>query len=214
MTRTETRRERLRREVTAEIVDIGGRQLQSGGMAAVSWRGIAREVGMNPASLYTYVDGMDDLFTRILQRSFERLASAVSSAADAETDPLERLLAAASAYRSWAIEHPAEFNLIYTDQLPGYVAPEDGPTAQAARSVDGAFIAAVADLLEVTPEEVFSPDHPGRTTSVYAMRALLHGFTSLEANHHAPYTGGSDEMLVTSLRSLLDDIVEDRRSNE
>ena len=77
--RTESRRDRQRRELVAEIVEIARAQLASGGRAAVSWRGIAREVGMNPASLYTYFDGLDDLFTAVILDSYGGLAAALGT---------------------------------------------------------------------------------------------------------------------------------------
>jgi AcrR family transcriptional regulator len=45
----ETRRERHRRELVDEIRDEARRQLEAGGAASVSWRAIARCVGMRPA---------------------------------------------------------------------------------------------------------------------------------------------------------------------
>ena len=76
-TPTESRRDRQRRELTAEIITIARRQLAEGGRAGVSWRAIAREVGMNPASLYTYFANLDDLFTAMIIESYGGLAAAL-----------------------------------------------------------------------------------------------------------------------------------------
>ncbi len=204
----ESRRDRLRRELTDEIVETGRRQLEAGGVAAVSWRAIAREVGMNPASLYTYVDGVDDLFTRILLLSFDRLATAIRSAADAEpgAGPGARLLAAAHAYRGWALDHPREFNLLYTDQLPNYTAPPDGPTVDAALAVERPFLEAMGELAGLDdPFDLIGDEHPERAAAVYGLRATLHGFITLEVNHHAPYLNGAGEMMGQVLTRSIDE---------
>ncbi len=203
----ETRRERLRDELTAEIIEIGRRQLAGGGVANVNWRAIAREVGMNPASLYTYVDGINDLYTRILASSFRSLADAVATASRAagHLDARDRLLECARAYRSWAIDRPNEFNLIFTDQIPGYEAPNEGESFQAAMDVNTPFLDAVVEIVtgrcgalsidELTADE---------KVVAYALRSTMHGFTILEVNHHAPYTEGADDLMISSLSLLLD----------
>jgi AcrR family transcriptional regulator len=206
----ESRRERLRRELTDQIVEIGRRQLESGGIAAVSWRAIAREVGMNPASLYTYIDGIDDLYTRILLQSFDRLAVVVRAAYEetAAGPPAARAAACARAFRSWALAHPRQYNLIYTDQIPGYAAPPGGPTIEAEMAVERPFLEAVADLLDRDDPMSLLDGDSELSRSLYALRAMLHGFTSLEVNHHSPYLDGSDEMMVAALNRSLDDLVD------
>ena len=126
----ETRRARLRRELTAEILRVARHQLTVAGPGGVSWRGIAREVGMNPASLYTYFNSVDDLFTALIIESYGSLARSVQTAYDdgPTDDALERAMGCVRAYADWGRSQPAEFNLIFVDQLPGYAAPEGGPT--------------------------------------------------------------------------------------
>ncbi|MEM9133152.1 MAG: TetR/AcrR family transcriptional regulator [Actinomycetota bacterium] len=206
---TETRRERLRRELTEQIVEIGRRQLEAGGVSAVSWRAIAREVGMNPASLYTYVDGVDDLYTRILLQSFKRFGDAVHEAmAEDGRPPRDRLVAGARAFRAWALAHPSEFNLLYTDQLPDYEAPPDGPTVEAQRQAIIPFAQAIAQLVgEPEPMRLVSAADDERTRLVFTMRAVMHGYTTLEVNNHAPYLDGTGDEMIEALERVLDDLV-------
>ena len=201
----ETRRERLRRELVAEVVATARRHLADGGPSSVSWRGIAREVGVNPATLYTYFDSLDDLFTAVIAESFGRLGAAVGRAAEAATDlePVERLMACARAYRSWAIEHPAEFNLIFTDRIPGYAAPPAGPTVEAQVGIFGPFIAALDDMT--------GADDPvqgvtGLAAERVALWAMMHGFVMLEINHHLPFVDDPDRFFDVGLRRSLADL--------
>lgn len=194
-----TRRERLRRELTADVVETARRHLSDGGPAAVSWRGIAREVGVNPATLYTYFDSLDDLFTAVILDSFGRLAGAITTASDAaaELDPLERLMACAHAYRSWAIEHPAEFNLVFTDRIPGYEAPPGGPTVAIQSEIFGPFVAAL-DALDGNPHT--EPDVRDSADDRIALWALMHGLVMLEINHHLPFVEDTTQVFDRSLR--------------
>ncbi len=206
------RRERLRQELTGEIVAIGRRQLAEGGPSAVSWRGIAKEVGMNPASLYTYVNGIDDLFTRILLDSFGDLAAHVAAAAEGEGANggtiEDRLLDTCLAYRAWAVANPQRFNLIFTDQIPGYAAPPGGPTVAAEMAVGAPFLRLVGELQgRAAPLDIVAfLDLPvAERSRLFAPFAALHGFVSLEINNHAPF-GDNEEMLRLHLLALLDSL--------
>jgi AcrR family transcriptional regulator len=194
-----TRRERLRQELVSDVIDTARRHLAEGGPAAVSWRGIAREVGLNPASLYTYFDSLDDLFTAVILDSFGRLARAVNEASDAaaELDPLDRLMACAHAYRSWALEQPGEFNLVFTDRIPGYEAPPGGPTVAIQDEIFGPFVAAL-DALDGAPDA--ARDVRAGADDRVALWATMHGLVMLEINHHLPFVEDTAGVFDRSLR--------------
>jgi AcrR family transcriptional regulator len=197
-----TRRERLRAELTAEIKAVARRQLEAGGAGGVSWRGIAREVGMSPASLYTYFESLDDLYTHLIADSFHSHAAALQRAVDAMAGrPLpDRLFAAKVAYREWAIRHPGEFRLLYNNLLPDYEAPEDGPTTAANLAVGAVFLVL---LQEGWHNGELAPARPGPVVETEKFRSsygidissdefrtaigawgMIHGLTSLEVNNH------------------------------
>ena len=52
-------------------------------------------------------------------------------------------VAAGTAYRDWARREPQQFALILGMPMPGYVAPEDGPTTDAAKDAMAQLRAAV-----------------------------------------------------------------------
>lgn len=188
----ERRRDRQRRELVDEICVVARRQLAEGGAAAVSWRGIAREVGMGPASLYTYFPSLEALFTELIVRSFRSLAAAVTAAVDALAgSPVgDRLLAGPLAYRSWALAHPQEFNLVFTDQIPGYAATPGGPTVDAQTAIFRPMAAAVLEARAAQgrpsppttdPIESATSDDLDEFIGLFG---LFHGLVSLEVNHH------------------------------
>jgi AcrR family transcriptional regulator len=150
-------------------------------------RAIAREVGVAPASLYTYFEGLDDVFTMLLLSSYRRLAAATAAAAEhfADEPPEDRSFAAILAHRRWALDHRNEFNLLFTDQLPGYAAPEGGPTIEAQAEVFRPMLAALAQL---DPGHPGDPGDPGDELAIIqdvgvAIWAAFHGAVSLEVNH-------------------------------
>ena len=178
----EGRRARQRRRLLADVETAARRLLDEGGAANVSMRAIAREVGVGPASLYTYFDGLDDVLTMLLLASYGRLADATAAAAEAFTGapPADRVLAVTLAYRRWGLDHPNELNLVFTDQLPGYAAPAGGPTVDAQVEVFRPVTEAVAELVaagELGPAD----DTDASRVGVWA---TFHGFVMLEANHH------------------------------
>ena len=175
------RRAQQREELVADIKAAALAQIADGGATAVSWRGIAAEVGMNPASLYTYFPSLHDLYTALIADGFGALGAELADAVrTAGPDRSDRALAWARAYRLWARRHPSWFNLCFTDVLPGYEAPPGGPTVEAQRSM---FEPLLGDLPS-------SPDGPDLTTGV-AFWAAVHGATTLEVNHHV-HSGWAD----------------------
>jgi AcrR family transcriptional regulator len=182
------RRARQRRELLDEITAEARRLLELGGPAAVGWNAIARKVQLSPSSLYTYFDGLDQLFTELLLQSYRDLSQTIECALEAFKDaPIgDRLLVGPLAYRQWAVQNPAQFNLIFTDQLPGYVADPDGPTLEAELAVLRPIATTFAEALNRDPEET---SRPGPTlNSFLGFWAAFHGLTMLEANHHLDWT--------------------------
>ncbi len=141
-----TRRERLRTATFEEIKAAALSQIAEVGGPGLSLRGVARAIGMSPAGLYRYYDGRDDLLTDLIADAYADLASVVESAIDAGADsPRERFAAGIRAYRRWGLEHPNRFLLIFGTPIPGYEAPEDGPTVAGNRRMGEAFFSVGVD---------------------------------------------------------------------
>lgn len=215
----ESRRSRLRRELTEQILQIARRQLTETGPGSVTWRAIAREVGMNPASLYTYFDSLDDLYTALILESYASLADAVTTAFESidpsvnEPPPrdraVQRAMACVHAYRDWALENPAQFNLIFADQIPGYEAPPGGPTVDAEMAVLRPLIAAAGAVAgrRASPDDIESTE-PTDADGPIGVWATMHGLVALEINHHLPIPDQParyDRLMRRSLEGLGDD---------
>ena len=156
-----TARERVREEMTAEILAVAGAHVARDGAGSLSLRSIARDLGMAPSALYRYFDGRDALVTALILTAYEALAGEAERAADqAETTETaetkgtgaqggpardaERWLAVPRALRHWALEHPHLWGLIFGTPIPGYEAPQDtvAPYARVAAALVRPLVAA------------------------------------------------------------------------
>jgi AcrR family transcriptional regulator len=124
-------RARVREELTSEIKAAARRQLATEG-ANLSLRAVARELGMVSSAVYRYFSSRDDLLTALIIDCYNELGDVAERAAEGKTDRLETWLAFGHAIRDWALDHPADYLLIYGTPVPGYQAPQDtvGPASR------------------------------------------------------------------------------------
>jgi AcrR family transcriptional regulator len=120
------RRERVRQATVEEIKAVARAQMAAEGTAGVSLRAIARAMGMTAPALYRYFGSRDELVTALVVDAYDALADAMEAAVEAVPAGRHgpRLRAAFRAFRTWALEHPTEYALIFGGPIPGYVAPE------------------------------------------------------------------------------------------
>jgi AcrR family transcriptional regulator len=126
-------RDRVRAQLTEEIVEHARTQLADGGGGALSLRAIAREMGMASSAIFRYFPNRDSLITTLVIDSYTALADAAENAEDrAHGEPaLARWTAVCHAVRRWAIDHPHEYALIFGTPIPGYAAPQTTVTPAA-----------------------------------------------------------------------------------
>jgi AcrR family transcriptional regulator len=142
-----TARERARAELTREIKEEARRQLAISGADGLSLRAVARELGMVSSALYRYYPSRDDLLTALIIDAYNAAGSAVEAAIGpaGAGDARGRWMAACRSARSWALDHPHEYALIYGSPVPGYRAPSEtvGPGSR----VPLAFVAVLRDAV-------------------------------------------------------------------
>lgn len=107
--------ERLR----GEILDAASRLLSRlGGADGLTMRGIAREAGIAPASIYQHFDDRAAVVRGLLDHEFDRL-QAVMRDADKRVDAgdvLGRVRAQVHAYCAFAIDNPGHYRLMLTSR--------------------------------------------------------------------------------------------------
>jgi len=221
------RREKLNEETRQQIKATARALMAEHGSQGISIRGIAREMGMTPPALYHYYPSLDDLITALIVDAFNALADAIIAGRDTAVvagKPLsEQFMAATHAYRRYALDYPADFQLIYGSPIPGYDAAREITVPASARTGEvftrliaaaidaGAFDipAAYREIPDVTKEII--QQYLGEDASETLMLALhltnigwgmLHGFVMLELfGHLEPVVGDTDAFFDTQLRN-------------
>lgn len=240
------RREQLRSELLASVREAARDNLQQDGPAGLSLRAIARDVGISPAGLYRYYDGRDALLTMLITEGYGDLADHlflaqgavdlvsesdrrrhVPHAVDRQADVGDRLRATWRTYRSWALEHPNEFHLLFGQPIEGYAAPAGGETVAANARMSRALVmpmleAHVAGRLPV-PEledppagahrlaDAIAEVAPVAVTPAFAAMSLswwswLHGAVALELNgqfHWMEPEGATDDLFEVTMESAM-----------
>jgi AcrR family transcriptional regulator len=110
-----SRRDRRKQETTGDIKAAARRQLAAGGPAGISLRAIARELGMTASAVHYYFPSRQALLDALIVDGFGSLADALRSSYDQASalSPGERCLAVYRAHRTWALQHPSEYLLLY-----------------------------------------------------------------------------------------------------
>lgn len=145
-----------------DIVRIGRVHLATDGAAALSLRAVARDIGVVSSAVYRYVESRDELLTLLVIDGYGELGDAVDEAlASVDTaDFAGRLKVIARTLRSWALDEPAIYALLFGSPVPGYHAPSERTTGPGTRVIarlvqvwEDAWKAGAVDL----GEDVVSP---------------------------------------------------------
>lgn len=177
-------RERYRAQVQAEVKQRAWEQIAESGVAALSLKAIAKQMGMSGPALYRYFAGRDELITELIRDAYRSLADTVRQTRDGGGD----VRALAGAIRAWALADPHRYFLIYGTPVPGYHAPED--TTLIAREI-------MAVLLEAYGS---AEDAEERSLSFWTR---MHGVLSLElAGHFTGMDLDPQELFDSEVRSL------------
>lgn len=221
-----TRREKQHASTRDEIKQIAWEQMRQQGTAAISLRGIARQMGMTAPAIYRYFPSREDIITALLIDAYSNFAAAMEQAAQQPTLSVqEHLLAIGLAYRTWAIEQHIQYELIFGNPIPEYAAPSEQTLPLARR----AFAPLVVVITEAMGSGNWRPKLPIPTLTprlVQAMQPLwvaeglpieaiylatrfwvrVHGMVTLELyGHTPPLVGDAAEFYRLELISLLEE---------
>lgn len=176
---------------TERLVEAGAALADTAGFDAVTPSALARQFGVQVASLYSHVAGADDLRRRIALLALDRLAG-LAAAAVAGRSGKDALAALADVHRDFARSHPGQFAATRWP-LDGATAAASGglPLAQLMRAVLRGY-----DLAE-----------PAQTHAVRLIGSVFLGFTTLELggsfSHSAPDAQESWDWSLDALDAVL-----------
>jgi AcrR family transcriptional regulator len=181
-----------------EILDAAGRLFSElGGEEALTIRGVARAVGIAPASIYQHFADKTALVHGVIEHDYARLFTTMRDAdgSVAADDAVGRVRAQMHAYCRFAIENPGHYRLMLSHRRPG-----DGPGRRPPGPL-GAIIDSVTAAFERC-------EHAGRSLRIPSERAAVMVFVGTHgrvALHHANPEHGRDRILsfVDELISLV-----------
>jgi AcrR family transcriptional regulator len=119
-----------------EIVATAWRLARAEGLAGLSLRELATEVGMRPQSLYTYVDSKNAIYDAMFAQGCREFAQGQSDA-QMVGDAREDLRTMARYFLGFCAEDPVRYQLMFQRTIPGF----EPSSASMAISIDAlAFV--------------------------------------------------------------------------
>jgi AcrR family transcriptional regulator len=216
------RRERVRENTKQEIKAIAREHMGMYGTAGISLSAIARDMGVTYQALYRYYENRDDLITALIVDSYTDQAIAMENASAQKPEHAyrDRMLDVVIAYRQWALDHPVDFQLIYGNPIPGYVAPAEVTTPKAWRGFrvvieilhnaykSGALSLVLPEYEDAVQFHLPAAEEQVSPQVVYAGVTgwtTVHGLVSLELGHQlAMVLGDHDVFYRGQMNRMLD----------
>ena len=121
-------RERRRQQTRAEILEAAWRLAERDGIAGLSLRELAGEVGMRPPSLYTYFDSKAAIYDAMFAAGYRELDAMEADLELDPDDPVGTLERSTEAFVDFCGASLARFQLMFTRAVPGW---EPSPEAYA-----------------------------------------------------------------------------------
>lgn len=166
------------------VVDAAAAIADRDGLKAVTLARLAADLGVKPPSLYKHVDGLDPVLAALTRRGLAEANARLQRAAIGKAHDAA-LFALADAYRQFAHERPG----LYAASLRP-VAAGDREAAAAGEALLGTLAAALSG---------YGMKGDDARHAMRGLRAIIHGFVSLDASGAFRLRGDLDE----SFRRLL-----------
>ena len=117
---TRDRRSERREATRAEILDAAWVQVRENGLAALSLRDVARSVGMQPPSLYSYFDSKNAIYDAMYAQGALECVAAQQALKPLPDDQLEALKALLHFFVEFCAADFARYQLLFQRTIPGF----------------------------------------------------------------------------------------------
>ena len=171
------RRQQSKKEIIEDIIQIAREMMQSGGVGALSFNGIARELGIKPPSLYTYFDSKNAIYDAIFRRGFHLLDETIQQADGNTFD--ERLESIFRAYMTFARQNPDMFQIMFQRPIPDFV-PSDESMAVSLQSLANAQ----SEIRTLFEDEGIDPAIPPEQ-ALDILISMMHGLATMHLANHS-----------------------------
>lgn len=145
--RVAQRRLATKEEILSAAWELAARD----GIAGLSLRDLAAEVGMQAPSLYTYFDGKGAIYDALFAAGYRELderTRAVIAALPSDPPRHVLLTSAAETFLDFCTENPARYQLMFTHAIPGWEPSEEAYAVSVtsyARMVEAFAAAGITD---------------------------------------------------------------------
>jgi AcrR family transcriptional regulator len=182
------RRRRNREEIIEDIVQIARRMIQTDGAASLSFNAIARQLGIQPPSLYTYFESKHAIYDELFRRGWTLfLQQTQVEELDLRDEPIrEKLIRFFTLYMRFAQENVDYYQIMFQRPVPDFV-PSDESLA-----ISFTALAHFTEYLQgILESEGIDPGIPYEQARDIII-ALNHGLTEqhLANNPELPVGGG------------------------
>ena len=175
------------------LLDAAETLIARDGLAAVSVRAAAHEIGVSVRAVYSLFGSKDGLIRGLAQRGFELLMEQVDSAPITSDPGRDLVNAALKGFRPFALEHPDLFQLIFVGS-----GIDLGPAGDDASTL--AF-SRLAQRLERAREAGVTPDRPINELAL-EFHGLCQGLAGIELGRPLPH-GLANRMWTDTFHDLL-----------
>ena len=173
-------------------LEAASRLVAEGGLAGLSARRVASEIGYTPGTLYLVFKNLDELIMHLNAATLDRLYERVEAMCAGQDRPGERILAMGLGYLAFAREQPGLWGAVFEHRLPEGEMPPEWFLAKVIR---------LFSLVESELERIPEVQVKGRVQA--AARALwsgVHGVCILSLSNKLAIGGGhTPEELVRVL---------------
>lgn len=167
------RRRQYRQSMTEDILSIAREMMQKDGVAALSFNAIARRLGMQPPSLYTYFDSKNAIYDELFRRGFVEFGRRMDEQAQQDRPLPQILTGLMETYMHFAQENPDLYQLMFQRPVPDFVPSEESMSVSLAQLEKGRR--QFARVLETGELAIDMPLEEARDLYI----ALQHGLTEL-----------------------------------
>ena len=104
----------------AEILEAAWEQVRTSGLAALSLRDLARTVGMQPPSLYSYFDSKNAIYDAMYAQGAQQFVDDQKASMPTPENPLEALKAVLHFFVEFCAADVARYQLLFQRTIPGF----------------------------------------------------------------------------------------------
>jgi AcrR family transcriptional regulator len=173
--------ERLRTDLLEAAANL---MATHGDIESISLRAVAREAGVSATAVYRHFDDHHDLLRESVEYCWTNFRQSLVDSTVGVSDPFDALQALRAAYVAFALEHPGQYRVMFSNRMQ----PE-GDSAVIGLAAYQLLVDSVAAILEALGDD--------RDPYFVAaqLHTWLHGVVDLWSNHPDVSWPGADQLI-------------------